>query len=104
MEVKKIIGIVTDFCEDHAVYAAIFPAPNGHGVVLVEGSIEKLTLESQTMIAVGASIVAEVTDDGNILNVFCPYVETLEPGFSSDDTERWLKQVQKQAGIEAKKE
>lgn len=104
MESKKIIGIVTDFCEEHAVYAAMFPSPNGYGVVLVEGSIQKLTLESQAMIAIGASIVAEVTDDGDVLNVFCPHVQTLEPGFSMDEAEKWIQQVQEQAGIENKKE
>lgn len=99
MESRKIIGIITDYCDVHAVYTAMFPSPDGHGVVLVEGPINALSLESQAMIEVGASIIAEVTDGGEVLNVFCPPVETLGTGFSSKQTEEWLEMVRERAGI-----
>jgi len=99
MKTKKLIGIITDFCEDHSVYMALFPALNGFGIICVEGDITKLPLESQMMIGAGACIVAEISEEGEVLDVFCPPVEPLDDEtFSDDNAENWLKKVRKRVG------
>lgn len=94
MEKKKVIGMIVDYCEEHAVFNAMFPAA-GFGVVLLEGKIDALPLESQLMVELGACIVAEIAEDGKIISMCCPPMDHLNPGFSYEEAEKWLQQAQK---------
>lgn len=94
MKNRKVIGMIVDYCEEHSVFNAMFPAA-GFGVVLLEGRLEALPLESQLMVELGACIVAEVAENGKVVSMCCPPMEHLNPGFSYKEAEEWLEKAQK---------
>ena len=98
MNTRKLIGIITDYCEEHSAYEAMFPSLDGFSFTTVEGAIHKLPLESQIMIDLGACIVAEITENGDVLKVFCPLLDILKPGSSVTETESWLKAAREKVG------
>jgi hypothetical protein len=101
IKTKRVIGIITDLCEEHGHYSAIFPC-SPHNLLVVEGECSVLPLDSQIFITEGAGIVTEISEDGHILRVFCPSVDPYKNSATSLlEASDWIKSVRRVVGYGA---